>query len=89
MIYVDLHVEGMEVVFAFSLSHARGITHLVVYIFVYFILYIRYFKGVKPRYPLASPIKDKDIYIPRTNISRPIYRDIREHPEFFEKKKKK
>lgn len=59
------------------------------YLFVSYYLYLRYFKGVKPKYPLASPVKDQDIYFPRTDIPRPIYQDYREHPEFFEDKKKR
>ena len=66
-----------------------GITYIVFYLFASSLLYFRYVKGVKPKYPLASPVKDQDVYFPRTNIPRPIYRDYREHPEFFEKKKKK
>ena len=43
-------------------------------------------KRWKPRYPLASPDPKGDIYFPRSNIPRPIHRDIREYPEYFKKK---
>jgi quinol-cytochrome oxidoreductase complex cytochrome b subunit len=46
-------------------------------------------KGVRTRYPLASPDPKGDIYFPRSSIPRPIHRDLREHPEYFEKRKKK
>jgi hypothetical protein len=57
------------------------------YLFASYYLYLRYTRGVKTKYPLASPVKD--IYFPRTNIPRPIYQDYREHPELFEDKKKR
>ena len=30
-----------------------------------------------------SPDPEGDIYFPRSNIPRPVYRDIRVHPRFF------
>jgi len=35
-----------------------------------------------------SPSPEGDIYFPRSNIPRPVYRDIRRHPRFFGIKKK-
>ena len=46
-------------------------------------------KGMRTRYPMASPDPKGDIYFPRSNIPRPVHRDLREHPEYFEKRKKK
>jgi hypothetical protein len=59
------------------------------YIFVSCFLYLRYVKKVKPKYPLSPPSPEQDVYFPRTNIPRPIYKDHRDHPEYFDKKKKK
>jgi hypothetical protein len=60
-----------------------------VYVSIYAVgvlyLYKRFIKGVKSRYPLAFP-GEPDAYFPRFNIPRPIYLDVREHPEYFEKK---
>lgn len=40
--------------------------------------YTKYFKKVKPRYPMAPPdAKPVDAYFPRTNIPRPIHEDAR------------
>jgi len=46
-------------------------------------------KGARTRYPMASPDPKGDIYFPRSNIPRPIHKDFREYPEYFEKRKKK
>lgn len=75
--------------FIISNVYYPAITYIGVYLFTSYFLYLRYTKGVRPKYPLASPVKDQDIYFPRTNIPRPIYQDYREHPEFFEKEKKR
>jgi len=60
-----------------------------VYLFVSYFLYLKYVKKVRPKYPLASPGLEQEPIFPRTNISRPVYKDYREHPEYFDKKKKK
>jgi len=40
--------------------------------------YTRYYKRVKPRYPMAPPdAKPVDAYFPRTGIPRPIHEDAR------------
>lgn len=40
--------------------------------------YVRYYKRVKPKYPMASPdAKPVDAYFPRTNIPRPLHEDPR------------
>ncbi len=65
-----------------------GIISAVEYTSVYTIgallLYKRLVMRVKPRYPLSFP-GDVDSYFPRFNIPRPIYLDLAEHPEYFEK----
>jgi len=38
--------------------------------------YVRYYQKKKPRYPLVSPDGKPDIYLPRTDIPRPIYEDF-------------
>jgi len=47
--------------------------------------YIRRVKGRKPRYPLVPPEGKADVYLPRTNIPRPVVADFRE----LEEKKRK
>ncbi len=59
------------------------------YIFASYFLYLKYVKKVKPKYPLSPPSPEQDVYFPRTNIPRPIYKDYHDHPEYFDKKKKK
>jgi hypothetical protein len=61
---------------------------LMFYMFFAAILRNIYLKGIKPRYPLG--IRDPDnLSFPRTNIPRPIFKDLREHPEYFEKENKR
>jgi len=50
---------------------------------------VRYNKKVEPKYPMVPPTLEQDVYFPRTNIPRPIHEDVREHPEYFDEKKKK
>lgn len=69
-----------------SSEYLIAVIYTGIYLFISYYLYVRYIKGSGPRYPLASPDPEKDIYFPRTNIPRPIYRDFREHPAYFEKK---
>jgi len=59
------------------------------YVFVSYFLYLRYVKKLKPKYPLSPLGPEQDIYFPRTNIPRPLYKDYRDHPEHFVNKKKK
>jgi len=47
--------------------------------------YVRYHQRKKPRYPLAPLDGEVDIYLPRTNIPRPIHADTR---RMLEKKRK-
>jgi len=49
---------------------------------------LRHVRRVRSKYPLAPPSLEQDVYFPRTNIPRPIHKDYREHPEYFDKKKK-
>jgi hypothetical protein len=39
--------------------------------------YLRYYRHRNPRYPLVPPEGKGDVYLPRTNIPRPIYEDFR------------
>lgn len=45
-------------------------------------------RGKRPKYPAISPNPRGDIYFPRSNIPRPVYKDMRIHPRFFGIKKK-
>lgn len=54
-----------------------------------FLLYRSVYAGAKPKYPLVPPEGRTDIYFPRTDIPRPIHRDVRQYPDYFKKKKKK
>lgn len=47
--------------------------------------YVRRIKRKKPRYPLVSPEGRGDVYLPRTDIPRPVVADFRE----LEEKKRK
>jgi hypothetical protein len=49
------------------------------------ILYATYMGKRKKQYPQVLLDGYDDIYFPRTNIPRPLYRDIRKHPKYFEK----
>ena len=53
------------------------------------ILYVTYVAKRKKQYPQVLLEGYDDIYFPRTNIPRPLYRDIRKHQEYFEKKEDK
>jgi hypothetical protein len=57
---------------------------LMAYLFIAAILRNIYLKGIRPRYPLDFRCID-DLYFPRTDILRPIFKDLREHPEYFRK----
>jgi hypothetical protein len=50
------------------------------------ILYVTYVAKRKKKYPQVLLDGYDDIYFPRTNIPRPLYRDIRKHQKYFEKK---
>jgi len=43
--------------------------------------YVRRVKKRKPRYPLVPPEGKADVYLPRTNIPRPVHADFREMEE--------
>lgn len=51
-------------------------------------LYQRYILHRKLEYPYGEYEPD-DISFSRSNLSRPIYKDIREHPEYFKNRNKK
>ena len=65
---------------------------VIVYLFFYItssvILYRRYILNRKPEYPYGVYDPD-DLSFPRSNLPRPIYKDIREHPEYFKNRNKK
>ena len=46
-------------------------------------------KRPKRRYPFAFPGLTPDIYFPFTNIPRPIYKGLRDYPQYFGIKEKK
>jgi hypothetical protein len=48
-------------------------------------IFIRFHKKRKPRYPLVPPEGKPDVYLPRTDIPRPIFEDFRR----MEEKKRK
>ncbi len=43
--------------------------------------YVRRVKKKKPQYPMVPPEGKADVYLPRTNIPRPVYADFREAEE--------
>ena len=54
-------------------------------------LYVIFYQKKEPRYPLVPPEGKGDIYLPRTNIPRPIHEDFRrmkDKKRRFEKIKK-
>lgn len=53
--------------------------------FSFYWYYVRRIKGRKPRYPLVPPEGKADVYLPRTDIPRPVHADFRE----MEEKKRK
>ena len=60
------------------------------YIIGLLIIYNRFWRGKKPKYPLTYPSGEPDIYFPRTNIPRPIYVDSRGYsktPSVLERQK--
>jgi len=44
-------------------------------------LYITLHKKRRPRYPMVPPEGKGDVYLPRTNIPRPVYADLRRMQE--------
>ena len=46
-----------------------------------YLLYLVLILRRKPRYPLAPPEGKWDMYLPRTNIPRPLYEDFRKMKE--------
>ena len=61
---------------------------VAIYAFGVLLMYKRLVVKVKTRYPLAYP-GEPDEYLPGFSIPRPIIEDVREHPEYFEKKDEK
>jgi len=57
----------------------------VIVIDFYWLSFMYYQKKPRPRYPLVPPEGKGDVYLPRTDIPRPIYADFR---EMREKKRK-
>jgi hypothetical protein len=53
------------------------------------LIYRSVYKRIKLKYPIIPPEGRTDIYFPRTDIPRPIHEDMRRHPKFFRKEKKK
>ena len=69
-------------------SYIVGGTYVAIYVVGVLYLYKRFIEKVKPHYPLGFP-GEPDAYFPRFNIPRPMIEDVREHPEYFEKKEEK
>jgi hypothetical protein len=72
----------------FNLSMLGAVSFF--YIIGFLIIYNRFWRGKKPKYPLTYPSGEPDIYFPRTNIPRPIYADARNYsktPSVLEKQK--
>ncbi len=64
---------------------ARDVWFVVVVLgIVAFDIYLYYFmshRKKEPRYPLVPPEGKPDIYLPRTNIPRPVHQDLRRMQE--------
>ena len=69
-------------------SYIAAGTCVAIYVVGVLYLYKRFIEKVKPQYPLGFP-GEPDAYLPRFNIPRPMIEDVREHPEYFEKKEEK
>ena len=69
-------------------SYIAAVTIVALYLVGVIYLYKRFIRKVKPHYPLGFP-GEPDAYFPRFNIPRPMIEDVREHPEYFEKKDEK
>ena len=59
----------------------------IIYLVFSAVIYATYMGKRKKQYPLVLLDGNDDIYFPRTNIPRPLYRDMRTHPEAFQKQK--
>ena len=66
-------------------SFVVAVFYVAIYAVGVLYIYKRLIKKVKSHYPLAYP-NEPDVYFPRSNIPRPIYLDVIEHPEYFEKR---
>ncbi|MEM3627820.1 MAG: hypothetical protein QXE06_00455 [Candidatus Bathyarchaeia archaeon] len=54
---------------------------LAVFAVDFYWYYVRRVKGKKPRYPLVPPEGKADVFLPRTDIPRPVIADFREIEE--------
>lgn len=54
---------------------------LAVLVVDFYWYYVRRVKGKRPRYPLAPPEGKADVFLPRTDIPRPVIADFREIEE--------
>jgi hypothetical protein len=49
--------------------------------------YSLYIKENKPVYPINHP-SERDVYFPFSDVPRPIYKDFKDHPDYFKEKEK-
>lgn len=75
----------LMVILLYSSEYIFTSLYVVFYVLASCYLYKRFIKGARPKYPLGIWDPD-DVYFPRFNIPRPIYRDFREHPEYFRRR---
>ena len=74
----------LMILYMIGSEHLIVIGILTVYLFIAAILRNIYLKDIRPRHPIGFRGSD-NLYFPRTNIPKPIFKDIREHPEYFRK----
>ncbi len=78
------------VIRAASLYGILFATQFLGWFFIYcYLIYRSVYKGQKPKYPIVPPEGRTDIYLPRTDIPRPIHEDARRYPESFGREKMK
>ena len=65
-------------------------TQFLGWFFLYcYLMYRSVYREAKPKYPIVPPEGRTDIYLPRTDIPRPIHEDARRYPESKHKKMKR
>jgi hypothetical protein len=57
------------------------ITVLTVSLLGVYFCYVQFVQKKKPRYPLVPPEGKQDMYLPRTDIPRPVFEDFRKMKE--------
>ena len=65
-------------------------TQILGWFFIYcYLIYRSVCKGRKPKYPIVPPEGRTDIYLPRTDIPRPIHENARRYPDSRKRKEMK